>query len=858
MSLSNDLVSQFVKTTNDEKETKSETTVYGTTVEYNGSMYVKLDGSDILTPITTTADVKADERVTVMIKNHTATVTGNISSPSARTDDVKEIGTKITEVEILVADKVSTEELEAANGRIDNLVSDNVTIKDKLTANEAHISELQADNADIKGKLTANEASIGKLETDKLDASIAEITYATITDLQATNVQVNNLEATHANFENTTTTNLEAVNASIKTLETEKLSAEDADLKYANIDFANIGEAAIENFYAKSGTIENMVISDGQVTGTLVGVTIKGDLIEGGTIVADKLVIKGDDGLYYKLNTDGVTTEAEQTDYNSLNGSIIAAQSITATKIAVDDLVAFDATIGGFNITDNSLYSGVKSSADNTTRGIFLGNDGQIAFGDASNYLKYYKDENGNFRLSIASGGKTVEEAINDVEQDVDNIQIGGRNLLKWTGDLRITETEDGTDGISKYKSNVGTLTATEDGVKLTFDSSVNAAISIPLVYDGCIENNEEITLSFDYRGNITNPGEFYFMQRTSPNVSNNLNALATLTANETQWQHYQVTFTNANANARTNYRVLLFYNNESYTPSNWIEIKAGTLKLEKGNKATDWTPAPEDMATKEELNKELASVNETIKTQRSEILQESNSIILSALEEYVKTGDLEEYKTSVESELSVMADKIEMNFSKTTEQITTVDGDVKTLTDTINKYFEFSIDGLNIKCGEGVMSLRLDNDIVIFEKNEEEFGWWDGIDFHTGNIVVNVEERAQFGTFAFVPRSDGSLSFLKVSDLFPDPVITVQPESKASRPNYSVTLSVVATGQDLTYQWQHSDDQINWKTAERWTASTITFVWSGKQTVKYYRCIIRDKNRKKLVSNIASVTTKS
>ena len=60
-------------------------------------------------------------------------------------------------------------------------------------------------------------------------------------------------------------------------------------------------------------------------------------------------------------------------------------------------------------------------------------------------------------------------------------------------------------------------------------------------------------------------------------------------------------------------------------------------------------------------------------------------------------------------------------------------------------------------------MNLSLDNDLIIFKKNGQQFGWWDGVDFHTGNIVIDVTERAQFGNFAFVPRSNGSLSFMKV-----------------------------------------------------------------------------------------------
>ena len=94
MDLSNDLISQFVKITNDDKKKNSESTVYGTVVEYNGEMYVKIDGSDLLTPVETTADFKPDERVTVMIKNHSATVTGNITSPATNEGVVTE---KVTE-----------------------------------------------------------------------------------------------------------------------------------------------------------------------------------------------------------------------------------------------------------------------------------------------------------------------------------------------------------------------------------------------------------------------------------------------------------------------------------------------------------------------------------------------------------------------------------------------------------------------------------------------------------------------------------------------------------------------------------------------------------------------------------------
>lgn len=332
MALSDKLVSQFAKLTNSKEESKTESIVYGTVFKQGDSDFVKIDGADTLTPVISTMVIKDGDRVTVMIKNHKAIVTGNITSPGAQNSDLEDIVDEITEVEILIADKVSTEELEAEKGRIDDLIADTVLIKDKLTANEAEIDYLVADNVTINNKLTAAEAAIDTLTANKLDAEIADLTYATIENLQATDAKINNLEATYGDFEVLVTNKFDAIEANIEDLEANQITVDELEAKFANIDFTNIGQAAIENLFTESGLIKDLVVSSGTITGELVGVTIKGDLIEGGTVIADKLVIKGSDGLYYKLNTDGVTTEAEQTEYNSLNGSVITAKSITATK----------------------------------------------------------------------------------------------------------------------------------------------------------------------------------------------------------------------------------------------------------------------------------------------------------------------------------------------------------------------------------------------------------------------------------------------------------------------------------------------------------------------------------------------
>ena len=451
MALSTEIISQFAKIVTPKPQRPESMTVTGTAKLYDGKIYVQIDGSNgQLTPIaSSTVGMKDGDRVTVQIKNHSANVTGNATDPSAGKSYADDINNKvdnavdqIAEFEIVIADKVDVDQLNAVNGRIDNLVSENVTITGKLDAVEADIVNLEADNVTINEKLTTAEADIDHLESSKADITVLESEYATIENLEATNANIHDLEVDYGNFKDLAADNFTAINGSITNLETNKLNVEDAKIMYANIDFANIGDAAIENFFSKSGMIEDLVVGSGTITGHLVGVTISGDLIEGNTIKADKLVVLGEDGLYYKLNVNAETVGAQQTEYNSINGSIITANTITAEKINVNDLVAFDATIGGFKIGSDSIYSGVKSSVDNSTAGVYMDNTGQFALGDTNNYLKYFKDADGNWTLDISAqslkistSDKTIEETISDMQEQIDNVdvsgvEVGARNLL--------------------------------------------------------------------------------------------------------------------------------------------------------------------------------------------------------------------------------------------------------------------------------------------------------------------------------------------------------------------------------------------------------------------------------------------
>ena len=361
--LSTDLVKQFVESTHDETETKGPSRFYGTASVRPDGIYVILDGSTIPTPVSMATDAQTGDRVLVEIVNHQARVIQNINKSNS---DI--VAGRIEHDETGVF-----KELRVGKEYVDTLIASDITA-DSIVADRAKIEDLEADNVTINKKLTAAEASIGDLETNKL-------------------------------------------------------SAEDADIRYLNVDFSKIDKAWLQEFYAQSGIIKDLVIGESTVTGHLVGVTISGDLIEGNTVKADKLVIKGEDGLYYKLNIEGGSTVTEKLTkemlQNGLDGNNIIANTITAEKISVDDLIAFDATIGGFNIGSNSIYSGVKDSINNTTRGIYLDTEGQLYFGDDTNYIRYYKAADGKYKLVVSSesvmfgNGISIEEAFEELRDEI-------------------------------------------------------------------------------------------------------------------------------------------------------------------------------------------------------------------------------------------------------------------------------------------------------------------------------------------------------------------------------------------------------------------------------------------------------
>ena len=183
MVLPTELVAAFAKTVKDDTNTKTEKTVYGTIVKDDlNAIFVVFDGSDLLTPVQTAVEVTDGERVIVSLKNHTATVTGNISSPAARSATVAGIGSDISGVSSEVAKLQDLENTKAGKDALDYEITriDALAVrisaaekklpgidtnKTNIATNKKDIAAIKVDNQNIWSVVKELQSKVEALET---------------------------------------------------------------------------------------------------------------------------------------------------------------------------------------------------------------------------------------------------------------------------------------------------------------------------------------------------------------------------------------------------------------------------------------------------------------------------------------------------------------------------------------------------------------------------------------------------------------------------------------------------------------------------------------------------------------------
>ena len=285
--------------------------------------------------VNTIYDQYAD--VTTVINNLDAAY-ADIDFANISTAAIENLFANQAVIDTLNANYLQANAANITDATIENLVAGNIDV-DGLDAHLATIDLLNVQDASITN-LLARQAVVNYLSAEYADIDLANISQAAIN-----NLSTNFLYANAANITQATIGNLIAGTATVQGL----------NASLADINFGNITTTAIQNALVQTGLFSSLTIQNDAV----VGGTLNANSIAAGSIVADKLILRGTDGLYYELNMtkkaeleEGKTPE-EQAEIeaewaaipandlkNSLHGENIIAETVTAKQIAAGTITA--------------------------------------------------------------------------------------------------------------------------------------------------------------------------------------------------------------------------------------------------------------------------------------------------------------------------------------------------------------------------------------------------------------------------------------------------------------------------------------------------------------------------------------
>ena len=114
-----------------------------------------------------------------------------------------------------------------------------------------------------------------------------------------------------------------------------------------------------------------------------------------------------------------------------------------------------------------------------------------------------------------------------------------------------------------------------------------------------------------------------------------------------------------------------------------------------------------------EDVDEELNEIRQTITEQYTQIINDSEKVVMNALKSYVQTSDYETFKKTTESELKLLSDKLTLKFTEAVERIEEINGDLQTKINTIVKYFTSDINGLTIGQEDNPNKVVIDNDEI-------------------------------------------------------------------------------------------------------------------------------------------------
>ncbi|WP_144461753.1 phage tail spike protein [Siminovitchia fortis] len=296
-------------------------------------------------------------------------------------------------------------------------------------------------------------------------------------------------------------------------------------------------------------------------------------------------------------------SKVSQTEFNGLKGTVTnhstliqQTQNDIKSKADKNYVDTIKGTVDSHStlISQNAeeIKSKASQSAVNTLTGQVESHESLISQ-NAKEIAQRMRTVDANAKFATQSQltqtSSSLTSQITAVRTNLDNLEIGGRNLLKnsrnpsvipfdWVTKSAVVEfdSEFGENVYVINKATAGELTAGTERV--------------------IVEPDTEYTLSayLKQTSNVVSI-DYYFLSRRKGSTSN-YDFVTSRTNFKVTGEWTRITWTfKTPAEAYEGY--VRFDNNGSTNGQN-SKLSFTKFKLEKGNKATDWTPAPEDMVT--------------------------------------------------------------------------------------------------------------------------------------------------------------------------------------------------------------------------------------------------------------------
>lgn len=639
MKVSNQLLREFAKVTNDTKKEPSSVYRYGEVHMEGKNAFVKLDGSDEMTPVDTSCHVDTGDRVMVLIGNHTATVTDNITNPGAGSKEVEQVTNFIANnltAEHLDAKYATVQNLEAVSEKVGSIEAGQITTE-QLDAKYAKIENLNATNERVgslestsvkTSDLEASNGRITKLESDTVKTVDLEANYTKTKDLDAKYATVENLTSNYSktseldakfatinelHSDYTNTENLNATYAKISTLEAD----------YAHVDLANVKNASITTAMIQEAAITQELVADSAIGDAQIA-NVSANKLYAGTLDASKVNVTNLNATNIKTGTlevGGVKIDVSN-GTAAVNGSALTDGTVPMSSLSEEVQNEIDGAIETWTATavptlSNSPASdwGTDSDKNKHIGDIcYVVNDSITQNGYA---YRFTKSSDGTFSWTLIKDSDVTNalKSIGDIQKFNEEVSSWQTNTDKELSSLKsktttiegnlgefteskfneVSQTVDtNTSSITTLQTNVKKAQDTADTNKTNITTVTNTVNTVKQTADTNKSNISTLTKTVnDNETDIEN--KYSSLTQTVNGVSSNVGTLTTKVNNlkiggRNLWINagrytadtpYSTT-SNSKDNYRSNFDGKVIYSS--------IKIPKGTKVLLQGVSNLPWT----------------------------------------------------------------------------------------------------------------------------------------------------------------------------------------------------------------------------------------------------------------------------